>query len=417
MTALLWGCNFDDPSFYPEQQQKRSEKRGVSYGFQIIEDTKLLSPGISWFYNWAPDVSPVLDESALSESLEFFPMAWNGNFDSNRIRAYKKSHPNCNYILAFNEPNLTDQANMTPQQAADQWAPLKALADELGMKIISPAMNYGTLAGYGDPIVWLDEFFSLIPLSDVDGIAIHCYMSNPGALASYVKRFYKYNKPIWLTEFCAWERNVTSVQAQMKFMSDALNYLESDPKVEKYAWFIPRSSGPVDSYPYMQLLTKTIPYELSELGEVFVKMSTLDKKTYYPVNQRIEAEHYSSLDMEEAVKKGEYKNSIHLRPTTDVDGGLEVHDFYINQWIEYQIDIPKEKKYILNIRYSSQFDAVCELSLNGSTHATVSLDNTGSDTTWSNNLTAITFPKGKHTMRIKITDGGLTLNWLKIQKQ
>lgn len=418
MTAvILFSCNSNAPSFYAEQYQKRSSKRGVSYGFQIIDDTKLLSPGVSWFYNWAPDISTTLDANVQSDSLDFFPMAWNGSFDSNRIRAYKQSHPNCNYILAFNEPNLTDQANMTPQQAAEKWPPLKALADELGMKIISPAMNYGTLASYSDPIVWLDEFFKLVPLSDVDGIAIHCYMSSPGAMASYVKRFYKYNKPLWMTEFCAWEKNITSVKSQMKFMSDAVNYLESDPKVAKYAWFIPRSSGSVDSYPFMQLLTKKHPYELSDLGKVYIHMSTMDKSTYYPVNQRIEAENYSSLDMEDAVKEGNFKTSIHLQPTTDIDGNLEVHDFYINQWVEYQIDIQKEKRYILNLRYASQFNTVCELSLNGNSLATILLENTGSDSIWNNYLSQISFPKGKHTLRIKVADGGMRLNWLKITEQ
>lgn len=417
MIVLIgFGCNSNNPSFYTEQFQKRSEKRGVSYGFQILDDTKLLSPGVSWFYNWAPDVSAALDLNATSDSLEFFPMAWNGSFDSNRIRAYKQAHPNCNYILAFNEPNLTDQANMTPQQAAEKWPPLKALANELGMKIISPAMNYGTLAGYSDPIVWLDEFFTLVPISDVDGIAIHCYMSSPGAMASYVKRFYKYNKPLWMTEFCAWEKNVTSVQTQMKFMSDAVNYLEADPNVVKYAWFIPRSSGAIDTYPFMQLLTKTYPYELSDLGKVYVNMSTLDKSVYYPVNQRIEAEHYSSLDMEEAVKNGRFKSSVHLKPTSDIDGNLDVCDFYINQWVEYQINIPKEKKYTLNVRYASQFDAVCELSLNGTSLTSVSFPNTGSDTAWNNKLSAITLPKGKNTLRLKITEGGLVLNWLEIKE-
>lgn len=410
------GCNSNNPSFYVEQHQKRSEKRGVSYGFQIIDDTKLLSPGVSWFYNWAPDVSPDLNINALNDSLEFFPMAWNGNFNSDRIRAYKQSHPNCNYILAFNEPNLTDQANMTPQQAAEKWPPLKALADELGMKIISPAMNYGTLTDYSDPIKWLDEFFTLVPISDVDGIAIHCYMSSPGAMASYVKRFYKYNKPLWMTEFCAWEKNITGVKSQMKFMSDAVNYLELDPRIEKYAWFIPRSDGPIDSYPYMQLLTKTAPYELSDLGKVYIHMSTMDKSTYYPINQRIEAENYSSLDMEDAVKEGNFKTSIHLQPTTDIDGNLEVFDFYINQWVEYQIDIQKEKRYTLNLRYASQFNTVCELSLNGSSLATILLENTGSDSTWNNYLSQITFPKGKHTLRIKVADGAMILNWLKIQE-
>jgi membrane carboxypeptidase/penicillin-binding protein len=75
----------------------------------------------------------------------------------------------------------------------------------------------------------------------------------------------------------------------MKYMSDALNYLEANPLVARYAWFIPRANGSIESYPYMQLLTKTTPYALSELGKVYVNMSTQDKSIYYPEQQKIPA--------------------------------------------------------------------------------------------------------------------------------
>jgi hypothetical protein len=52
-------------------------------------------------------------------------------------------------------------------------------------------------------------------------------------------------------------------------MCAVLNYLETRPSVERYAWFIPRSGGKVDSPPYMQLLTHTYPAELTELGKMY----------------------------------------------------------------------------------------------------------------------------------------------------
>ena len=218
-----------------------------------------------------------------------------------------------------------------------------------------------------------------------------------------------------MTEFCAWEPNVSNVQTQMRFMSNAINYLESDPNVVKYAWFIPRANGPINSYPYMQLLTKSAPYELSDLGKVYVNLSTLDKETFYPVNQRIEAEHYSSLDIEETVLEGGFKTSVNLQPSTDVDGVLEVHNFFINQWLEYQVNTPKEGKYSLVLRYATQFDTTLEVSLFGTTIATINLNNTGSDTTWNNSLTLISLPRGKQTIRLKVKNGALALNWLKIK--
>jgi hypothetical protein len=405
----------EDPVVNPKQQQ-RSAKRGVSYSFSIIDDAKLLGPGVSWFYNWGPDISSTLNTAATGNKIDFIPMAWNGVFDANRIRSFKASHPECEYILGFNEPNLTDQANMTPTVAAEKWAPLAALAKELNMKLISPAMNYGTLTDYGDPIVWLDEFFTKVPLSSIDGIAIHCYMGNASALASYVKRFKKYGKPIWMTEFCAWEKNITSVAAQMNFMSEAVNFLECNPDVARYAWFIPRGSGAVESYPYMQLLTKTTPYDLSVLGKVFVNMSTLDKTTYYPERQQIPAESYSSTNTEADIKAGNWNTPVHFRPTTDVDGVLDVIDFNSDMWLEYLVETTTIQSPKINLRYTSLYNATIEISVDGTVVATISMAKTGADNAWQTATTSIPMSIGKHTIRIKNTYCGTSLNWISVTK-
>jgi len=418
LTGVLFAsfaCTSEEPQI-TEQHQHRSTKRGVSYSFSILDDIKLLSPGVSWFYNWGPDNSSALSILATENKIDFFPMAWNGSFDANRIRIYKSSHPECEYILGFNEPNLTDQANMTPTVAAEKWGQLAALAIELNMKIVSPAMNYGTLSGYSDPIVWLDEFFTKVPLSEIDGIAIHCYMSNASAMASYVKRFKKYGKPIWLTEFCAWESSVKNVNNQMFYMSEALNYLECNPDVVRYAWFIPRGSGAVETYPYMQLLTKTVPYELSALGNVFLNMSTLDKTVYYPETQQIPAEHYSSLSMEESVKQGSWGVSVHLRPTTDVDGVLDVTDLNSDMWLEYLVETTTIKSPLIELRYASLYNANLEISVDGVVAATMSLTKTGADNVWAKISSSLPMSIGKHTIRIKNTYGGTALNWIRITK-
>ena len=404
--------NSDDKIEYKSVQQ-RSFKRGVSYSFQMLEDVALLGPGVSWFYNWGPDISSQLNTETKSQKLDFYPMAWNGAFSPEKIRAYKQAHPECEYILAFNEPNLTDQAHMTPQQAADQWPRLKALATELNMKIISPAMNYGTLANYSDPIKWLDEFFQLVPLSDIDGIAIHCYMGTPASLKSYVGLFKKYGKPIWMTEFCAWESYISNVSKQMSYMCDVLNYMECDPDVYRYAWFIPRTNGSVDSYPYMQLLTKTKPYELSDLGKVFVNFSSFDKSTYYTKDQVIPSAHYSALNMSESATGSNWVNSVRIRPTTDETGVVEVCDFYSDQWVEYLINVSGSAKYNLDIRYASYRGATIEVLIDGKANKTIELPSTGEDNKWTTLTTEIQLEQGKHAIRIKMNKGSACFNWLR----
>ena len=131
----------------PEKEGKavtampKSAKRGVAFSFTQITDLPLLSPYISWDYNWG---NRPIEDAALwfdSNEMDYCPMCWNGNYNADQIRAFVAAHPKTKYLLAFNEPNLTDQANMTPAQAAAIWQPIVNLAKELGLKLVSPAMN------------------------------------------------------------------------------------------------------------------------------------------------------------------------------------------------------------------------------------------------------------------------------------
>ena len=286
LALVFWSCT---PSDTPEKTDPadetnvvdvmpKSAKRGVSFNFNQLPDLPLLSPYISWDYNWGN--TPMDDAAAWFDAneMDFCPMCWNGNYSADKIRAFVAAHPKTKYLLAFNEPNLTDQANMTPSKAAELWPPVVALAKELNLKLVSPAMNYGTLAGYSNPIKWLDEFFSQpgVSINDIDAIAIHCYMSSPSAVQGYIEMFEKYNKPIWMTEFCAWDPAPSGYPTQMDYMCAVLNYMESRPSVQRYAWFMPRMSGKVESVPYNQLLTHDYPAELTELGKMYCYFSPMD---------------------------------------------------------------------------------------------------------------------------------------------
>ncbi len=413
--VLFASCQKDEEVPYVPKnpvKQSKSLKRGVSFSYQFVEDVTTLGPGISWSYNWSLTQSSIFDEAIAEQQVDFCPMAWNGVNESS-IREYVTRHPECEYILAFNEPNLTDQANMTPQQAADKWPALKSIADELGLKIISPAMNYGTLQGYSDPIVWLDEFFKLVPISDIDGISVHCYMPSATALKSYIERFKKYNKPVWLTEFCAWEGNITK-DSQKQFMSDVINYLESCSLVERYAWFIPRTGGGPDSFPYMSLLKNAYPVEISDLGMIYTQMSSQDKSIYYVEQQQIEAEHYSSISIAESANQAGWTNGPKAKVTTDAPNeSLELYNWFVGQWVEYQIEPDRKKEFTLEMRYATFIDAEIEVSSDGELLKTIVLESTGQNFVW--NTVAIKLPlkQGQQTLRFKLIDGTCSMNWFK----
>jgi hypothetical protein len=117
-----------------------------------------------------------------------------------------------------------------------------------------------------------------------------------------VGRFAKYGKPIWLTEFCAWEYQeplTTNAQVgylfQRNTMIEKVEFLELNPQVEKYAWFIPRTNNDGE-FPYMQLLKKVqgtvLPGTLTELGQIYVNMSSFDLSKYYGLGEKIPAKNY-----------------------------------------------------------------------------------------------------------------------------
>ena len=391
----------------------KSAKRGVAFSFTQVTDLPLMSPYISWDYNWGNTPS---NDAAMwfdANEMDFCPMCWNGNYSTDKIRAFVAAHPNTKYLLAFNEPNLTDQANMTPSKAAELWPPVVALAKELNLKLVSPAMNYGTLAGYSDPIKWLDEFFAQpnVDINDIYAISIHCYMSSASAVQGYVEKFEKYNKPIWMTEFCAWDPVPGSVTTQMDYMCAVLNYLEANPKVERYAWFIPRSGNKVDSPPYMQLLTHDYPADLTDLGKMYCWFSPMDKSVWLRANRPILASEYVAVA----------NNAMPLRPSTDTEvlqqvggKGLMITNFAAGQEIDYQLYLPAGSKEI-TLRYCGYSNSICEVLVDGVSQNYIDMPRNGSNTEWIVAKAPLSISEGKHTVTLKLFSGSCYLSAFEIK--
>jgi hypothetical protein len=220
-------------------------KRGVAYNREDGADAPVLGQGVGWWYNWSESPGAAGD-TLQNAGLEFVPMVFSGpptrTIDVDAIVA--RIPAGSKYLLGFNEPNFGNQANLTPQQAAAAWPQVEAIADRLGLKIVSPAVNYcGGNCNETDPFVWLDAFFAACHGCRVDYVAFHWYACSKDALSSFLGQYEnRYGKPIWLTEFaCLDDPGDHSLAGQRAYMHDAVPLLESDPKVFRYAWFIGRS--------------------------------------------------------------------------------------------------------------------------------------------------------------------------------
>lgn len=394
--ALLSGCVcVCPPDSELHSEMCKSAKRGVSFDFKQAEDLPLLSPSCSWAYNWGNTQNA---QAALwfdSNDMDFCPMAWNAGYNKATIREYVAAHPKTKYLLAYNEPNLTDQANMTPQKAAESWPELVAFAKELGLHLVSPAMNYGTLVGYSDPIKWLDEFFAQpgVSLSDVEAIAIHCYMASPSAVKNYVEMFKKYGKPIWMTEFCAWDPVPSNVEKQMDYMCAVLNYFEQEEAVERYAWFMPRTSAAVDKAPYMQLLTHGSPVELTDLGVLYTQFSSFDKKAYLPIVGGVGAHQYVGVGTD----------NISLR--VDSERKPYIQNIQEGMWADYQV-YAEQNKSTLKLTYATVVNSIVNVYQDGSRVATIDMPKTGGMSTLGTIEIPNVLSRGNHTLRIEVAKGG-----------
>lgn len=245
-------------------------KRGVAYGHHSVADLTALSPGISFWYNWDFRPDAALRGGAYRElGIEYIPMIWGGGTD---VSAARRDIPEqAQVLLGYNEPNFGSQANMSAAEAALRWPELEELAEARGLKLVSPAVNFcGGDCQDTDPFHYLDEFFERCEGCRVDAIAIHIYVgcSPPGDnkaewLIGHVENYKsRYSLPLWLTEFAC--DNATSLDEQEAFLRDAVQYLEAEPRIERYAWF----AGRADNVPFVDLLGAD--GELTSLGEAYV---------------------------------------------------------------------------------------------------------------------------------------------------
>ena len=376
--------------------QTKSKKRGMAYGNHSEADIAAISNSISWWYNWSINPEPNVSLVFQNYGMDFVPMTWNGSINESGLRAYYTSHPDSKYLLGFNEPNFATQANMTPSVAAAAWPRLEKIAQDFGLKIVAPAVNYAdkpvTENGvtYTDPIAYLDAFFAACPNCKVDYIAVHNYMCYAGALSNDIKRYKKYKKPIWLTEFACWDQSTITLDMQKGYMMGAIDYLESDTTIFRYSWFNGDRSG---AWPYLDLF-KPQSGQLTELGQLYVNFNPIhDPNSYSPIPARLEAESYSTM------------SGIAIEATKDVSGVADVGWIDANDWLEYNIDVPTAGDYTVYFRIASNAATTLDLRENNVILQTLAVPSSGGWQNWKTLQTNIPLTPGKHNLQVFTNKG------------
>ena len=226
----------------------KSPKRGIAYDLATEQDMTALQPGVSWWYDWSlrPN-SGAPSDHAMRFGMDFIPMLW-ADFDTAQALAFLKAHPGIHYLLLLNEPNLGDQANLAPAQAAQLWPRYEAIAAQTGVQLVGPAITWGTMPGFADPVVWLDAFYASYRAANskrdprIDCLAFHWY---DYGLKAQLDRLMKYGKPFWVTELANWHSGdgsaqIDTIDKQKAQMSELVALCESRVDVLRYAWFTGR---------------------------------------------------------------------------------------------------------------------------------------------------------------------------------
>lgn len=394
----------------------KSSKRGVSESnFQLVSQLEALEPGVTWYYNWGNVPGKGYDGISDYEGIEYVPMCWNGNYNADNIREYCKTHPNTKYLLGFNEPNFTNQANMTPEVAAAAWPAVQALAKELGLKLVAPAMNYSPNPPYTDPLKWMDEFVALVGNDAFDYVAIHNY-GGLDVMKTLAGNFHnRYGKDVWVTEFCLWpnegnSNDYVSPESQIKSMTATLEWLETTEWIFRYAWF--KAVGNYDSNkgPNYGLVMKSggslDPWTLTPQGNVYVHMlEAADFEVWHPVEEMVGATKYVE------------SYNLNLFDTLDPLNPLpiEISEFTNGANAAWQFEVPAAGKYNIVMNVSgygepTRFDPVLQWYLvEGANEKAISDTFTpempNSDTAYRNYATLVELPAGKVTLRLKDTIG------------
>lgn len=207
---------------------------------------------ISWFYTWHY-CTGATEDIYWNASIEYVPMIRNLHSGFNRATVEKivndKNHQG-KYWLIGNEPERSDQDNLTPTQAAEEYGKIAYLIKEVdsAAKII--------MLGLENPKNWWKNQFlnawrqrwpqssgCAPPEEVITGWHVHLYAlphQNESwedarmRVKTYLTNWINDNpddKELWVTEYgCTYRKDLET-------MSDFTNFLEENPRVNRYAYF------------------------------------------------------------------------------------------------------------------------------------------------------------------------------------
>ncbi|KAK4647339.1 uncharacterized protein QC761_124580 [Podospora bellae-mahoneyi] len=201
------------------------------------------SSPLSWYWNFAPDVTEAYANFSQSE-FEFVPSMWgaytpNGTdtyFLGNLTEKFSKRKPS--HVLTFNLPDQSFEyggSEMTPEIAARTWVNnILPLREEHGIKVGFPTVS-DPRGGWVDPFLKNCSKMNDGHGCEFDFVPLHSF-GGFGTLKDNIGKWQSKfpEKPLWVTEYGFHDQNEAETQ---KFFNESLKYLEEHQAVARYSWF------------------------------------------------------------------------------------------------------------------------------------------------------------------------------------
>lgn len=218
-------------SAVPTSSSTGNGKRGLAYNTASLMTCFEGSSQVSWGYNWDSD------SAGLSSSFNYVPLLWGlSHTDVWNSRATSAIANGATHLMSFNEPDMTSQANMSPEDAASAYKTyMMPFAGKA--KLGAPAVTNG---GGSMGLNWLAAFLEACDGCQIDFVTIHWYdsASNTAYFKEHVQNATDVagGKPVWVTEFAP--TGSPSNADISTFLEDVMPWMDSQSFVERYSYFM-----------------------------------------------------------------------------------------------------------------------------------------------------------------------------------
>lgn len=184
---------------------------------------------ISWYHHWEFGQVPEMPKNA-----EYVPTFWGPQkYNHWEKRKEEIAKLNSTHILAFNEPDIPSQANMTPSEAADLFMKELQPYAEKGINVSSPQLVYD--------MDWLKKFMHECGNRGckVSFMALHWYGSykDMDKLKNWVQNVHKeFNLPIWVTEYGITAKSNPTQEQVDNFVYKSMKWMANQDYITRAAW-------------------------------------------------------------------------------------------------------------------------------------------------------------------------------------